>query len=290
MYWYADIVGTALDWRRRLRVVIVWGKSLSHRRIWNVLSMPASTALKWVFNVWIACSARFCLWLFGGSSWIVQFFCISFLYSADASLSIMCVFGLTVLFAVRRSHEMSKLWSLLLLFCFSWVLHRYNFRQSQQIPLYICFPCLMVPGSVQVGWGTWCCLRWWCVWKGLWVLVSLLLSSWLRLGWWCCLKSQCEFRGLGLVHHPVEILSWLIILSDVVVSCVLFVLHWILGSVYLLFWGWVLAMLHSFLRLLLASMCFQLGILRLHASIFCFVWSKVSCKCCWFHFFLLMLL
>ncbi len=94
----------------------------------------------------------------------------------------------------------------------------------------------------------------------------------------------------GIGSSSGSILSWLIVCFDVVVSCVLFVLCQILGSVNILFQGWVLAMLHSFLPLLLPSTCFWPGILWLHANILCFVLLMVSCKHCWFHLLLLMLL
>jgi hypothetical protein len=58
-----------------------------------------------VLKVCIDCSARLRLCLSGGTNWIVHIFCISFLYSFDASLSVICVVGFTVPDAVRRVHS-----------------------------------------------------------------------------------------------------------------------------------------------------------------------------------------
>jgi hypothetical protein len=66
---------------------MVWGNNLSHNCIGNVLSTPARMALKWLLKVCIAHSARFLLWLSGGTNWIAQFFQILFLNSVEASLS-----------------------------------------------------------------------------------------------------------------------------------------------------------------------------------------------------------
>jgi hypothetical protein len=50
-----------------LNVRIVCGKSLSQSPIEKVSSTPARIALKWFLKVCIACSARFPLWLSGGT-------------------------------------------------------------------------------------------------------------------------------------------------------------------------------------------------------------------------------
>ncbi len=98
-------MGTAFDCCRKLRVSIVCGCSLSQSLIGNVSSTPARIALKWFLKVCIACSARLRLWLSGGTNWIVQFFCIYFLYSSDALLSITCVARFTVSNAMRRVYS-----------------------------------------------------------------------------------------------------------------------------------------------------------------------------------------
>ncbi len=98
-------MGTAFDCHRKLRVSIICGSSLSQSLIGNVSSTPARIALKWFLKVCIACSARLRLWLSGGTNWIVQFFCISFSYSSDALLPIICVVGFTIPNAVRWVHS-----------------------------------------------------------------------------------------------------------------------------------------------------------------------------------------
>ena len=59
-------------------------------------------------KVWIALSARFRLWLSGGTNCILQFFLISFLNASDASLSNTCVFGRTDFDAVILADRTSR--------------------------------------------------------------------------------------------------------------------------------------------------------------------------------------
>ncbi len=95
----------AFNCRRKLRVSIVCGSSLSQSLIGNVSSTPTRIVLNWFLKVCIARSARLCLWLSVGTNWIVKFFCISFLYSSDVLLPIICVLSFTVPNAVRRVHS-----------------------------------------------------------------------------------------------------------------------------------------------------------------------------------------
>ena len=48
---------TVLDWLRRLRVRSAWGRSLHHRFIGKLLSMPHMIAMKCDLKVWMALSA-----------------------------------------------------------------------------------------------------------------------------------------------------------------------------------------------------------------------------------------
>ncbi len=104
-YWYAEMVGASLDCQGKFKVSIDYGSSLAQIRIRNVSSNPTRITLKWFLNVCITRSAKFSLWLSGGTSWIVQFFFISAFSSADASLSIKCVVGLIAPVAVRQFHS-----------------------------------------------------------------------------------------------------------------------------------------------------------------------------------------
>ena len=105
MYWYADTAGATFDRRSRFNVSIVCGSNLSHSHIGKLLSTPANIDLKWHLNVCITLSAKFRLWLSGGTSCIVQFFLISALSSSDASLPMRCVVGWMVPVAVKHAHN-----------------------------------------------------------------------------------------------------------------------------------------------------------------------------------------
>ncbi len=59
--------------------------------------MPASIAMKWLLNVWIALSAKLRRCVSGGTSCKLQFSLIAALTAADASLSKMCNFGFGLL-------------------------------------------------------------------------------------------------------------------------------------------------------------------------------------------------
>ena len=112
MYCQADIVGTAFDWCSKFSVNIVWGNNLSHNLTGNVSSTPARTDLKWLLKVWIARSARFLQWLSLIGSCNFSWF--SFLNSAEALLSKICVLGFTVLDAVSCVHNV---WYALIIDC-----------------------------------------------------------------------------------------------------------------------------------------------------------------------------
>ena len=84
---------------------IVCDSNLSHKGIGMLSSTPANIDLKWHLNVCITLSAKFRLWLSGGTSCIVQFFLISALSSADALLSMRCVVGWMVPVAIKHAHN-----------------------------------------------------------------------------------------------------------------------------------------------------------------------------------------
>eukprot|EP00956_Cyclotella_meneghiniana_P003706 scaffold4513_cov37-Cyclotella_meneghiniana.AAC.1 len=65
---YAEIVGVALDWHRRLSVISVCGSSLSHRLGGKLSAVPASTLRKWALKLRIATSAALRLWHPGGTN------------------------------------------------------------------------------------------------------------------------------------------------------------------------------------------------------------------------------
>ena len=60
------MAGETLDWRRRLSMSLVWGRSLSCRKFGNVLDTPARIDRKWALKVWIVPSAVLRRCMLGG--------------------------------------------------------------------------------------------------------------------------------------------------------------------------------------------------------------------------------
>jgi hypothetical protein len=84
---------------------IVCRSNLSHNCIKNSAVYSCKYCLKLIFEFLYSFLAKFCLWLSGGTSQIVQFFSISALNSADTLLTRMCVVGLMTLVAIRFVHN-----------------------------------------------------------------------------------------------------------------------------------------------------------------------------------------
>ena len=64
----AEMVGVALDWRSRLRVISVCGKSLSHKVSGKSSETPASMLRKCALKFQLATSVALHLWQPGGTS------------------------------------------------------------------------------------------------------------------------------------------------------------------------------------------------------------------------------
>ena len=47
------MAGTILDWRRRFIVISVCGRSLSNKKLGNVLDTPVRIDRKWALMIWI---------------------------------------------------------------------------------------------------------------------------------------------------------------------------------------------------------------------------------------------
>jgi hypothetical protein len=87
-------LGLIRDVRRRFRVIVAWGTSLSHRCIGKLGSVVARPAMKWFLNVRMARSAAFARWTPGGTNW--YWMCSVSMYrfsTAEHSLSIRCSLG-----------------------------------------------------------------------------------------------------------------------------------------------------------------------------------------------------
>ena len=96
-------MGATYDCCSKLRVSTVCGRSLSHSFIGNVSSTLVSTALKWFLKFVLLVPLHFfddCLVALTDNSNSFSSF-----YTANASLSSMCVVGLTVPDAVSRAHK-----------------------------------------------------------------------------------------------------------------------------------------------------------------------------------------
>ncbi len=125
-------------------------------------------------------------------SWIVQFlqritFCI--LLMPHCPLCVFLVWQILLLLGIPIVP--GKLLSLIPLFCFSLVLHKYNFHQSPLTPLCICFHCLVLRGSIQFGKSGRCC------WLGLFWRIHphlgcmfVVVSVFIRVAW-------CIFFAFG---------------------------------------------------------------------------------------------
>ena len=65
-------MGVMRDGHNMLRVCLAWRKSRSQRFNGNEVSAPQKIATKWSLNVWMAFSALFRQWSWGGTSWYVM--------------------------------------------------------------------------------------------------------------------------------------------------------------------------------------------------------------------------
>ena len=69
---HADTAGAMVDWRRRLSLSSVCGRSWSHRKFGGELKIPVRIARKCALKVWMALSAALHRWKFGGENWNFQ--------------------------------------------------------------------------------------------------------------------------------------------------------------------------------------------------------------------------
>ena len=85
---------STLEVRSRFSWCSAWQRILHHKPIGNILSVPQRTEMKWSLKTWIALSATFYRWSFGGTSWnFIWLVFITCLNSLDILLSKMCIFG-----------------------------------------------------------------------------------------------------------------------------------------------------------------------------------------------------
>ena len=68
-YSYAEIMGSILDWQRRLSVSSIWGRSRLQRFLGKSTETPAKIVRKCSLKVQIALSAAFRQCMSGGNSW-----------------------------------------------------------------------------------------------------------------------------------------------------------------------------------------------------------------------------
>ena len=69
MHAWADKFGCLRDERRWLMVMSHWGRRRSHSARGKDGSQEARPEMKWCFHVWIARSAAFRRWVWGGTRW-----------------------------------------------------------------------------------------------------------------------------------------------------------------------------------------------------------------------------
>ena len=87
--------GFALDWRKRLSVISVYGSSLSHSEDGKYSAVPANTLRKCALNFLTDTSAAFLRWHPGGTNSMSMWYLsriIAFVAS-DTSLSRTCLLG-----------------------------------------------------------------------------------------------------------------------------------------------------------------------------------------------------
>jgi predicted transcriptional regulator len=87
-------VGVMRDGPNMLRVCSAWCNSRSQKFNGSEVSAPQRIATKWSLNVWIAFSALFRRWSWGGMSWYVMLLVLmASLKSLEHSLSRICCLG-----------------------------------------------------------------------------------------------------------------------------------------------------------------------------------------------------
>ena len=87
-------MGVNCDGCNMLRVCSAWRNRRSQRFRGNDVSVPQRIATKWSLNVWIAFSALFHQWWWGGMSWYVMLLVLmASLKSLEHSLSRICCLG-----------------------------------------------------------------------------------------------------------------------------------------------------------------------------------------------------
>eukprot|EP00957_Ditylum_brightwellii_P040133 3037278-Ditylum_brightwellii.AAC.1 len=67
-YSYANNLGLMWHVLCRFTVIIAWGSNLPHRCIGKCGCVDARPAMKWCLNTWMAFSAAFLQWIWGGTS------------------------------------------------------------------------------------------------------------------------------------------------------------------------------------------------------------------------------
>ncbi len=134
------MLGAAFDCHSKFKVRIVCGNNLSHSFIEKPSATPANTEMKCPLNVWIACSAAFCLcWSAGVNSTLHLFSRIACFSASGALLLSTCQFRQLLLLLSSTEKWLGMLRWMLLLSMIEVVCSQYNFHPIQLQPFCTCF-------------------------------------------------------------------------------------------------------------------------------------------------------